>query len=125
MLAIVTVGLPARGKTYLAQKLCRYLRWLGINASIFSIGDYRRKLIGTNVSHDFFNAETTKAQRMEVANKALDDLIGFLNQQGGQVGIYDGSNTEQDRRDYINQKLCQNNIQVNSFGRLMLLGHVY
>lgn len=30
-LCIVTVGLPARGKTYVAMKLTRYLRWIGIN----------------------------------------------------------------------------------------------
>ena len=30
-LCIVTVGLPARGKTYVAMKLARYLRWIGIN----------------------------------------------------------------------------------------------
>lgn len=25
------VGLPARGKTYISKKLCRYLNWIGIN----------------------------------------------------------------------------------------------
>jgi len=28
---IVMVGLPARGKTYMAKKLTRYLNWIGIN----------------------------------------------------------------------------------------------
>jgi shikimate kinase len=27
---IVLVGLPARGKTYVAKKLGRYLNWIGI-----------------------------------------------------------------------------------------------
>ena len=27
---VVTVGLPARGKTYMARKLARYLNWTGI-----------------------------------------------------------------------------------------------
>ncbi|VDK67597.1 unnamed protein product [Cylicostephanus goldi] len=27
---IVMVGLPARGKTYISKKLCRYLNWIGI-----------------------------------------------------------------------------------------------
>ena len=30
-LCIVTVGLPARGKTYVAMRLARYLRWIGIS----------------------------------------------------------------------------------------------
>ena len=29
-LVFVTVGLPARGKTYIARKLARYMNWLGV-----------------------------------------------------------------------------------------------
>lgn len=28
---IVMVGLPARGKTYMAKKLTRYLNWVGVD----------------------------------------------------------------------------------------------
>jgi tRNA uridine 5-carbamoylmethylation protein Kti12 len=104
VLAIVTVGLPARGKTYLSHKLCRYLRWLGIPTSIFSIGDYRRRLIGRQMSHDYFNSEQTRATREKVADQALEELIAFIKHDGGQVGIYDGSNTEERRRQVVYER---------------------
>ena len=33
---IALVGLPARGKTYIAKKLSRYLNWIGINTKVRS-----------------------------------------------------------------------------------------
>ena len=49
------VGLPARGKTYISKKLCRYLNWIGINTKVFNLGDYRRKLKdGDMPSNSFF-----------------------------------------------------------------------
>ncbi|KAJ8431781.1 hypothetical protein Cgig2_026658 [Carnegiea gigantea] len=47
-LAIVLVGLPARGKTFTAAKLTRYLRWLGHDTKHFNVGKYRRLKFGTN-----------------------------------------------------------------------------
>ena len=37
------VGLPARGKTYIAKKLARYLNWIGISTKVFNVGEYRRQ----------------------------------------------------------------------------------
>lgn len=42
-LVIVMVGLPARGKSYVTNKLCRYLNWQQHNARIFNVGNTRRK----------------------------------------------------------------------------------
>ncbi|CAN1856214.1 FKFBP [Linum perenne] len=53
-LAIVLVGLPARGKTFTAVKLTRYLRWLGHNTKHFNVGKYRRLKHGANQYADFF-----------------------------------------------------------------------
>jgi 6-phosphofructo-2-kinase/fructose-2,6-biphosphatase 4 len=111
-IALVSVGLPARGKTYFANKLSRYLRWLGIPTKIFSVGDYRRQMIGTRLEHDFFNSSSTAQQRLDVANKALQDLIDWIQKDGGQVAIYDASNVEQSRRQLIHDRLVAERIQV-------------
>lgn len=44
-LVLCMVGLPARGKTYLAHKLERYLRWIGFSTKSFNIGNYRREQV--------------------------------------------------------------------------------
>ena len=44
------VGLPARGKSYLARKLAYYLNWMGVTTKIFNHGDYRRKHLGESQS---------------------------------------------------------------------------
>lgn len=41
------VGLPARGKTYIARKLNRYFNWLGYRSRVFIHGNYRREICGT------------------------------------------------------------------------------
>ncbi|CAN6624807.1 6-phosphofructo-2-kinase 1 [Trichomonascus vanleenenianus] len=42
-LVIVMVGLPARGKSYVTKKLCRFLNWQQHGAKIFNVGNTRRK----------------------------------------------------------------------------------
>lgn len=76
-LAIVTVGLPARGKTYLSHKLCRYLRWMGVSTCIFSVGDYRRRKVGAK-QHGFFHDPDTEALRQQVNLDLLNDFISAL-----------------------------------------------
>src|SRR5258708_32271035 len=41
-LAVVMVGLPARGKSYPARRIERYLSWLGYRTGVFNVGEYRR-----------------------------------------------------------------------------------
>jgi signal recognition particle GTPase len=40
-LLVVTVGLPGRGKTYIARKVSRYLRWISYRTRVFSLAKYR------------------------------------------------------------------------------------
>ncbi|XP_020867494.1 6-phosphofructo-2-kinase/fructose-2,6-bisphosphatase isoform X3 [Arabidopsis lyrata subsp. lyrata] len=101
-LAIVLVGLPARGKTFTAAKLTRYLRWLGHDTKHFNVGKYRRLKHGVNMSADFFRADNPEGveARTEVAALAMEDMIAWM-QEGGQVGIFDATNSTRVRRNML------------------------
>nr|AAL09471.1 fructose-6-phosphate-2-kinase/fructose-2,6-bisphosphatase [Zea mays] len=111
-LAIVLVGLPARGKTFTAVKLTRYLRWLGHETRHFNVGKYRRLKLGANQSADFFrddNPEGIEA-RNEVAALAMEDMIDWMN-GGGQVGMFDATNSTRKRR-YMLMKMAEGNCKI-------------
>ncbi len=40
-LVVVMVGMPGRGKTYIARKIARYLRWISYRTRAFSLAKYR------------------------------------------------------------------------------------
>ncbi len=40
-LILAMVGLPARGKTYIARKLYRHLSWMGYNVCMCNVGNFR------------------------------------------------------------------------------------
>ncbi|KAI9497627.1 6-phosphofructo-2-kinase-domain-containing protein [Zychaea mexicana] len=111
--AIITVGLPARGKTHVSRSLCRYLRWLGVSTKVFSVGNYRRDRMGT-IPNDWFDPSNVDAlaRREKIAEDCLDDMIQWLEQGGGQVGIYDGNNVTEDRRREIHDKLADHNVHT-------------
>ncbi|KAG6504535.1 hypothetical protein ZIOFF_036869 [Zingiber officinale] len=96
------VGLPARGKTFTAAKLTRYLRWLGHETKHFNVGKYRRLKLGTNQTADFFRGDNPEGMeaRNEVAALAMDDMISWM-QEGGQVGIFDATNSTRSRRNML------------------------
>ncbi|XP_004490623.1 6-phosphofructo-2-kinase/fructose-2,6-bisphosphatase [Cicer arietinum] len=111
-LAIVMVSLPARGKTFTAAKLTRYLRWLGHNTKHFNVGKYRRLKHGTNQSADFFRADNPEGMeaRDEVAKLAFEDMITWM-QEGGQVGIFDATNSSKKRRNML-MKLAEGRCKI-------------
>lgn len=69
------VGLPARGKTFTAAKLTRYLRWLGHETKHFNVGK-----VSTIVSiFNFYSFKFTKPKDYFVAVVQLITIaiIGF------------------------------------------------
>ncbi|KAH7420645.1 hypothetical protein KP509_13G015600 [Ceratopteris richardii] len=101
-LAVILVGLPARGKTFTSAKLTRYLRWLGHDTKHFNVGKYRRIKHGSTQCADFFRADNQEGveARNEVAILAMEDMLAWM-AEGGQVGIFDATNTTRQRRNML------------------------
>ena len=98
-LVLVMVGLPARGKTYTARRLSRYLNWRGYRTRVFNVGNYRRREVGARAPATFFDPanESGRHARERVALDALRDLLTWLEEAGG-VAIYDATNSTRARR---------------------------
>ena len=79
-LILVLVGLPARGKSYIAKKMARYLNWLGIKSKVFNVGFYRQSIVGTNCNSNFFDNDNQEAFKAleNICFKALEDLVHYL-----------------------------------------------
>jgi broad specificity phosphatase PhoE len=110
----VTVGLPGRGKTFAARSLSRYLQWQGIVSKSFSVAEYRRQRFGEKLDPSYYdptNHELYKL-RLELAHYALDKMIDWLKEEGGQVGIFDAANITLSRRQMVQHKLASNGIHV-------------
>lgn len=130
-LVIVMVGLPARGKSYITNKLTRYLNWLQHDCRVFNVGNTRRldtennngpedrPLPDTNTPNnemenseekstaspsnhnaDFFSPDnyTYTALREKWAMDTLDQLLDYVIDGSGSVGIFDATNSTKNRR---------------------------
>ncbi|XP_028853563.1 6-phosphofructo-2-kinase/fructose-2,6-bisphosphatase 4-like isoform X2 [Denticeps clupeoides] len=135
---IVTVGLPARGKTYISKKLTRYLNWIGVPtrgilsvprparyvcpasqtpSSLFpefNVGQYRRECVKIYKNFEFFRPDNEEGLkiRKQCASAALNDVQQYLTKEGGQVAVFDATNTTRERRDIIVQFAEQNGFKV-------------
>ena len=112
---IVLVGLPARGKSFVARKMEHYLNWSGVFCKIFNVGRYRREAYaslqieektleessiskegasGGACGADFFDAKNEMAVKLRerVAETALKDMLRWLDE-------VDDDNVEGDNRD--------------------------
>lgn len=122
LIFIPLVGLPARGKTHIARSLERYLRWLGVKTRVFSLGDYRRKVLGgaNVVPEDYFDADAkspeTIALRKKIKDGVEDQVWDFFSKQGGQVVIYDANNGDKASRKELYDKFEARGVHVIYLG---------
>lgn len=94
------VGLPNRGKTYMARKLARYLSWLGNDCCVFNVVQYKAEIITKNsgdTKEEFFDNSKVNSQ---AGTEATKDLVDYINGVGS-IAIYDGLNiTQEERRQF-------------------------
>src|SRR5260370_33750157 len=111
-LAVVMDGLPARGKSYTARRIERYLSWLGYRTGVFNVGEYRRARVGARVPHSFFDPDNPKgeAARRRAAMAALVDMVAWVT-NAGQVAIFDSTNTARTRRPMVRTRFKRYRLQ--------------
>ncbi|KAF2147864.1 bifunctional 6-phosphofructo-2-kinase/fructose-2,6-bisphosphate 2-phosphatase [Myriangium duriaei CBS 260.36] len=114
---IATVGLPARGKTHISVALARYLRWLGVKTRIFHLGDYRRATVGDNahIPDDYFFVNASPSSvllRQKILKKCREDILHFLEQENGQIAIYDAVNPLAAGRQALAKEFLKHNVQT-------------
>ncbi|CAH0476592.1 unnamed protein product [Peronospora belbahrii] len=104
-LVLVMVGLPARGKSFIAKKLWKFFCWKGLKCQVFNVGQLRRATSsGAKQDHSFFDPTNTQAkeERERLAFESLKQvqrwLIGEDGERGGDVAVFDATNTTKMRR---------------------------
>lgn len=102
---VCMVGLPGRGKSFIACRLARYLNWKGVPCRVFNAGNYRRKLIGLEdtVKPGFYDPDNVNGKMLRdmMADIACDALMKFISRFDIAVGIFDATNTTKQRRAHL------------------------
>ena len=120
----VMVGLPARGKSYIAKRLSHYIQFFyGVPTKQFNVGDYRRIAAGHSFQPaSFFDTQNEAAMKARkqatddalndlmawmqaVAPHRVDDRLGFLSGDFGAVAIFDATNSTRERRAYLVERI--------------------
>lgn len=107
-ICVVMVGLPGRGKSFMTQKLVRYMSWQSIKAKSFNVGTYRR-MVTLQPNADFFSNDNIlgKKMRKEAAHAAMVDLLNWLFEEDGRVAVFDATNSTKERRLWIKETLME------------------
>ncbi|QHS73916.1 6-phosphofructo-2-kinase [Saccharomyces paradoxus] len=103
-LVIVMVGLPATGKSFITNKLSRFLNYSLYYCKVFNVGNTRRRFAKEHGLKDqdskFFDPKNSDSTRLrdKWAMDTLDELLDYLLEGSGSVGIFDATNTSRERR---------------------------
>ncbi|SCU86660.1 LAFA_0E02256g1_1 [Lachancea sp. 'fantastica'] len=117
-LVIVMVGLPATGKSFITNKLSRFLNYSMYYCKVFNVGNTRRQFAKDHNLQDqdsnFFDPSNpeSKALREKWAIDTLNQLLDYLLDGPGSVGIFDATNSTKSRRKKVLDKIHSRNNQI-------------
>ena len=114
---IAMVGLPARGKSFTANNLSRFLNWCGIKTKIFNSGEYRRKMLPGFQSASFFDAskQANYLKKEEISEKCFHDLLDWIKNENNQIAIFDSTNSTKVRRKSLYDEAKKLDLHKNFF----------
>lgn len=145
-LIIVMVGLPATGKSFITNKLSRYLNYSMYYCQVFNVGNTRRRFAKehglSEQDSNFFDPHNSDSTHLrdKWALDTLDELLDYLTIGPGSVGIFDATNTTKKRRKLVLEKIhkrsehlkvlflesvCTNHAVVENNIKLKLFGPDY
>ena len=117
-LIIVMVGLPATGKSFITNKLSRFLNYSMYYCKVFNVGNTRRTYAKehglSEQDSKFFDPNDVNSSRLrnKWALDTLDELLDYLLIGSGSVGIFDATNTTKERRKAILEKISKSNKDI-------------
>lgn len=117
-LIIVMVGLPATGKSFITNKLSRYLNYLMYYCKVFNVGNTRRQYSKEHALHEqdssFFDPHNVEYKKLrdKWALDTLDELLDYLLEGMGSVAIFDATNSTKVRRKAVLDKIKARNPQL-------------
>jgi broad specificity phosphatase PhoE/predicted kinase len=106
-LYIAMVGLPARGKSFMAERLREGLSADGLKVGVFNNGDLRRAELGAaSALPEFYDPANREGrrQREDIARANMFEAREFL-AEGGNVAILDATNGSRARREFLEREL--------------------
>ena len=96
---IILVGLPARGKSFISNKLYKYFNWINVNTKIFNVGELRRQKYNF-IDSSFFdsNNQIYNKLRLELTLELYNELLDWINKENNDVAIFDATNCSFEKR---------------------------
>jgi len=106
---LIFVGLPARGKSFYANNLCHYLKWIGLRCKVFNAGNFRRNIMTGYQTAEFFDPENKifSEKREEMCRMCFLKLLSWL-EKDGNIGILDAANSTIERRQMLIEMVNNN-----------------